>query len=297
MIRIVCARFILVVFLFLGSLSVLAEERAPVEAKPELAGRAKVYLDVTSSTWRSRGRVSFGLVPSLKMKMGSAGFTVVQNRTDPHDLTLKVEYREERGKHFRIDLYGTDITCTISLEHAQQGPLFNLTIRESPTYADRDTGPYIEVLHRFETNPYYYFLGDLVKGRIGSRLDVSGSLVQGLQGLVDNEPHQTSLAAETDANPANTLPAADVIFARRARDNAILELGRLKEPRAIPVLTKLLEHRDRRVRLLSVGALGSVGSSGTRSAIEAVAQHDGDSEVRAAATAVLADLPSLSPVP
>jgi hypothetical protein len=231
------------------------------------------------------------------MKLNAAGFTVVQNRTDPHELTLTVEYREDRGKQFPIDLYGTDITCAITLEHVQQGRLLRLTIRESPTYADRDTGPYIEVLHRFETNPYFYFLGDLVKGGSVSRLDVTGSLVQGLQRLVDDEPHRTSSAAETDSNPANPMLASDVFFARQARDNAIIELGRLKDPRAIPLLTKLLEHRDRLVRLLSVGALGSVHSPGTRPAIEAVARHDEDTEVRAAAAAVLADLSGASQAP
>ncbi len=290
MCRTICAGFVFAAVLLQGALSTLAEERRPAGAEPGLAGQAKVYLDVTSSTWRSRGRVSFGLVPSLKMKLGAAGFAVVPTQADPHELTVKVEYREERGRQFRIDLYGTDITCTITLEHAQRGQLLKLTIRESPTYADRDTGPYIEVLHRFETNPYFYFLGDLVKGRAASGLDVNGSLVQGLERLIEHEPHQTSSAAETDSNPANPLLASDVLFARQARNNAIIELGRLKDPKALPVLTKLLEHGDRQVRLLAVGALGSIHSPEAKPAIEAVARHDGDNEVRAAAEAVLASL-------
>jgi hypothetical protein len=190
------------------------------------------------------------------MKLESAGFAVVENRTDPHELTLKVEYREERGRQFRIDLYGTDITCAITLEHEQQGQLVQVTIRESPTYADRDTGPYIEVLHRFETNPYYYFLGDIVKGRVVSRLDVNGSLVRGLERLVETESRLTSADAEAASNPGNTLPASDVLLARQALDNAILEVGRLRDARAIPVLTKLLAHQDRQIRLSSVAAHG-----------------------------------------
>ncbi len=297
MTRAAVARSILSLSLLVAPPSILADEQASGGAHSQLADLPNVYLQVTSSTWRSRGRVSFALAPSLKMKLGSAGFTVVENRTDPHELTLQVEYREERGRQFRIDLYGTDITCAITLEHEQQGQLLHVTVRESPTYADRDTGPYIEVLHRFETNPYYYFLGDIVKGRVVSRLDVNGSLVLGLERLVEAESRLTSADAEAASNPANTLPASDILLAGQALNNAILEVGRLREARAVPVLTKLLEHRNRQVRLLSVAAHGAIRSPASRPALERVAQHDGDKEVRAAAAAVLADSAESVPPP
>lgn len=277
--------------------SIQADEQVPSGAQSQLASLPNVYLQVASSTWRSRGRVSFALAPSLKMKLESAGFAVVENRTDPHELTLKVEYREERGRQFRIDLYGTDITCAITLEHEQQGQLVQVTIRESPTYADRDTGPYIEVLHRFETNPYYYFLGDIVKGRVVSRLDVNGSLVRGLERLVETESRLTSADAEAASNPGNTLPASDVLLARQALDNAILEVGRLRDARAIPVLTKLLAHQDRQIRLSSVAAHGAIRSAASRPTLARVAQYDRDKEVRAAAAAVLADSAGSVPPP
>src|SRR5947208_14676074 len=108
-----------------------AEEPMVGGAERQLVDRAiTVYVDATSSTWRSRGRVSFQVVPSVRMKLQSAGFAVVQNQTDPHDLTLKVEYREERGSQFGIDLYATDISLVASLEHPTDCQLLGLQPHE-----------------------------------------------------------------------------------------------------------------------------------------------------------------------
>jgi hypothetical protein len=68
-----------------------------------------IHLDVQASTWRPSGRISFGIVPTLRTKLMSAGFTVIEDRDHPHGMTLRVEYREERGKPISFNLFGTDI--------------------------------------------------------------------------------------------------------------------------------------------------------------------------------------------
>ncbi|HEV8540641.1 MAG TPA: HEAT repeat domain-containing protein [Nitrospiraceae bacterium] len=288
--RLAAGIVLLTIFAMIPPSPALADERVLTDTELQLLQQAKsIYVDASTSTWRSRGRVSFSLVPSLRMKLQAAGFAVVTDPAAPHDLTLNVIYREERGKQFRIDLYGIEILCRIRLAHAVLGPLFNLTIHESSTYQDLDTGPYVEALHRLESDPYYYFLGDLVKGTVSGRLDLTGSLIQGLQRLASSEL-SASASPEAPPNPADTLPDAAILHARPARDNTILELARLKDARALPVLTQLLSHRDPRVRLASVRALGEIRSSQARPAIERVASQDGDHEVREAATAVLASL-------
>ena len=78
---------------------------------PAVGAEPVVYLDVQASTWRSRGRISFGIEPILRMKLTSAGFTVTQDPGQPSDLTVRVEYREERGERIAVNLYGTDITA------------------------------------------------------------------------------------------------------------------------------------------------------------------------------------------
>src|SRR6058998_1787978 len=190
-----------VMCLVMTPLAPQAGERGSSDAEPQLENpHTTLYVDVKSSTWRPRGRISFPVVPSLRMKLHSAGIAVVQNQTDPHDLILKVEYREERGRQFRIGLYETDIAFVASLEHPTEGELLRLVIRESSGLTESTNAPYLEVLRKFETNPYFYFLGDIIKGSVVSRRDTTGSLIEGLQRLqVKEEPIHVS---PTDEQPS-----------------------------------------------------------------------------------------------
>ena len=281
-----------VMCLVMGPLVTSAEERVLSDAADQLVNRTTtLYVDVKSSTWRPRGRVSFPVVPSLRMKLHSAGIAVVQNQTDPHDLILKVEYREERGRQFRIGLYETDIAFVASLEHPTEGELLRLVIRESSGLTESTNAPYLEVLRKFETNPYFYFLGDIIKGFVVSRRDTIGSLIEGLRRLqVKEEPITVSPTDELPST-ASTLPTFETLYAGLAREKTIQELGRLQDPRAVPVLIALLEHADPGVRLASVRALESIRDAKSRSAIERLAKQDLDQEVRAAAKAALPTLP------
>ena len=276
--------------LLTGAPVVPAAEPVLTDEQLQILSRAKtIYVDVAASTWMRRGRTLSDVGPALRTKLASAGFTVVRNQTDRHDLTLQVLYREEQGRQYRIDTYGTDITCVVQLEHAGIGPLLNLTIEESSTYPETGTPPYLEALGKFVANPYFYLLGDLVKGRVVSRLDMTDALIEGLQRLAEHEP------MKSDPLKGEYLMSSDeVMFFVSARENVIQELGRLKDPRAVPILTRLLGHSERRVRLLSVRALKSIAAVESRSAIERVAQQDGDREVRQAAAAALLVLPASS---
>ena len=284
---------LLVIGLLWGSLSASAGERTLTDAEYELLRHAKtIYVDVAFSTWMPRGKTLADVAPSLRTSLASAGFTVVRNSTDSHDLTLKVDYREERGKQYKFDMYGTDITCLIRLDHPELGSLLDMTIRESSANPESGTPPYLETLERFQTNPYFYFVGDFVKARVASRLNQTEVLLQSLQRLMQNEPAR----GDQPENVHAFLPG-DMIYPLMVRDNTIQELGRLKDRLAVPFLTTLLGHNDRQVRLLSVHALGAIQADEARPAIERVAQQDGDREVRQAAAAVLASLPQTSPVP
>jgi len=263
------------------------------DAEYELLRHAKtVYVDVAFSTWMPRGKTLADVAPSLRTSLASAGFTVVRKSPDSHDLILKVDYREEQGKQYKFDMYGTDITCLIRLEHPELGLVLDMTIRESSTNPESGTPPYLETLERFQTNPYFYFLGDFVKARVASRLNQTEVLLQSLQRLMQNEPPR----GDQPENVHAFLPG-DTIYPLMVRDNTIQELGRLKDRRAGPFLTTLLGHNNRQVRLLSVQALGAIQAGEAWPAVERVAQQDGDREVRQAAAAVLASLPHTSPAP
>jgi len=117
-----------------GAPAVQAAEWRVTDEQYQILARSKtIYVNVTSSTWMPRGRTLLDIAPTIRTKLDSAGFTVVRNQSDLHDLILTIQYREEQGRQYRIDTYGTDITCVVRLEHAELGPLLDLTIRESST--------------------------------------------------------------------------------------------------------------------------------------------------------------------
>ena len=89
----------------------------------------------------------------------------------------------------------------------------------------------------------------------------------------------------------------DELYATDARENTIRELGRLKDPRAVPILTALLEHAERRVRMQSAESLGLIRAPESRPVLERVAEHDQDPQVRKAAAGALAGIPPLRAVP
>lgn len=266
---------------------VFAEGEGPSAAvSPRLADGSRIYIDLMFATWHPRGRSMSQVAPAIRVKLATAGFTVVPSQTDPHDLTLQVAYREERGKQFRFDTYGTRVTCTFLLQPPSGKTLLDLTIREESSDYDFGTAPYLEALEKFETNPYFYFLGEIVKGRVYEKADATDILIQGLSRMVQAEPRRDG-PAPTGGD--YSLAQSETVYSLLARENTIKELGRLKDVRAIPVLTSLLTHSSPQVRLMAIEALqGMRWSAEARSGLERLATQDPDRDVQQAATHVLA---------
>ncbi|MGH7258961.1 MAG: HEAT repeat domain-containing protein [Nitrospiraceae bacterium] len=265
------------------------ESAAPIEEDSRIEKQV-VYLDAETTTWRSRGRVSFGIIPSLKTKLTAAGFAVSQDPERPHDMTLIVRYHEKRGRQISLNLYGTDIHCAMTLEHSRKGRMLDLTIDEAPDYAELITAPYIEVVDKFQANPYFHFLGELIR----DRLDLSRDSIESLITALNREMYPAIPVAvtplDTLVSPAETFPNLDDHFSSIAWERAIDELGRVKDPRAVELLLKSASHPDHRVRLHAVLALEGFTSPSVVSTMTRVAQSDTDVSVRNAAKAVLARL-------
>jgi Arc/MetJ-type ribon-helix-helix transcriptional regulator len=258
----------------------------------QIAEAKSVYIDLTFSTWHPRGRTLSQIGPALKIKLTNAGFTVVPKASDPHDLTLKVRYREERGQQYKFDTYGTEITCEVKLEHASAGSLLDLTIRETSGAYDSGTPPYLEALERFDTNPYFYFLGEIVSSRTRSRSDVTQALIRSLQQMIQAETPKTEQLQD-----AHGFLPGESLYPALVRENTIRELGRLRDDRAVPVLTALLGHASRQTRLASIEALTPLRDSAeVRSALERMATGDRDPEIRRAAASALSASTPASPV-
>src|SRR5690348_8191246 len=179
---------ILLLIFGLGRAVVANAAQETVGRQAMAAGERVLYLDLDASTWRPRGRISFGIAPTLRLKLVSAGLRVTQDPATPHDATLKVVYREERGKQISVNSFGTDITCLVRLDDPQAEPL-SLVIHESPSYTDLVNAPYVEVLEKLQANPYFYFLGAIVRERMQTRVDTTGALIRALDRHFDRELH------------------------------------------------------------------------------------------------------------
>jgi HEAT repeats len=255
--------------------------------EPAAAAEPVVYLDVQASTWRPRGRISFGIEPVLRMKLVSAGFGVTQDPGSRHDLIIRVEYREDRGEPIAVNLYGTDITCRILLDRPQPDQAQFISIHESPSYTDLVNAPYVEVVEKLETNPYFYFLGHIVRGW-HEKMDTTGALIQALDRQFNEELHRPpATPMDTLVSPAETFPDLEAHFAPTARENTVDELGRLGDTRAIELLERLMTEADRSTRLRAVVAMGQFDAPSVLPALSRVVETDSDKVVRTAASGQL----------
>jgi len=282
-------RFAILLLIFGLSRAVVgsaAEET--VDRRAMAAGERVLDLDLDASTWRPRGRISFGIAPTLRLKLASAGLGVTEDPATPHHATLKVEYREQRGKQVSTNLFGTDVTCLVRLDAPQDEENLSLFIHESPSYTDLVHAPYVEVVEKLQANPYFYFLGEIVRERMDTHVDTTGALIRALDRQVDHELHpQPITPLDTLVSPAETFPDLDVLFSAAAQQNAVEELGRLKDSRAVDLLERLTSHANRLTRLRAVVALGEFDDPSITPVMMRVAQGDSDPVVRDAAANVL----------
>jgi hypothetical protein len=281
--------FILLLFICLWcNPSFVQAEQDSTDHQAKAVTEQVIYLDVQASTWRPRGRISFGIVPTLRTKLTAAGFTVTEDRDRPHEMTLSVDYREERGKPISFNLFGTEISCLFILHPVAHGLAPSVHIYESPSYSDL-VAPYVEVVEKLQANPYFYFVGDIVRDWAHAQLDTTGALIQALDRKVDRELHPRPVTPlDTLESPAETFPDLDAHFAVAAQHNTVEELGRLKDPRAIDLLEKLLFHPDRQTRVRAVLALGQFDAPSIPPIMTRVVEADSDRTVRDAAAGVLA---------
>src|SRR5689334_11337778 len=145
---------LLLMFSFSRPVVVNAIPQKTVDEQPSAASERVLYLHLDSSTWRPRGRISFAIAPTLRVKLASAGVRITEDPTTHHDATLKIEYKEQRGKQISINVFGTDITCLVRLDDPQNKEPMSLVIHESPSYSDLADAPYVEVVEKLQSNPY-----------------------------------------------------------------------------------------------------------------------------------------------
>ena len=77
--------------------------------------------------------------------------------------------------------------------HRTAGPLLEITVIETSHPTISGTPPYLDTLQNFQTNPYYYFLGDIIWGWVQEDVDVAGELIRAIQRMAVWVKHEEAV--------------------------------------------------------------------------------------------------------
>lgn len=228
------------------------------------------------STWLELPAPPYNIPITVKMKLERAGFQVVFDASQAHDAVLTIGYRETPGQQYRRLEQGTNISCRIALQHHSIGPVLAYDFEASTSWPTPVGSLYWDAVQHLEENPYYYYLGELVKSWLTALEDPWVVFSRMLR--------QPALTFSVDGG--GTQPSDQVVANQEARLNAIRELGRLKERRALETLWDLVRQPDERQRLTAVSAIGEIGDPNSLEPLRRLAS-DGDSEIRTAAESAI----------
>lgn len=298
-------KYLIIAFLacfFLSFSKILLVKAKTLEDREawSLRGATTIYVDTAASTWKPRGLVLHEVGVSVRMKLDSAGFNVTRIRQEPHLLTLSVKYRETRGEPYGVNQFATVITGDFHVDHHTVGPVFDLTVQETAHPSISGTPPYLDALHNFETNPYYYFLGDLIWWRIQKNFEAHTVFLMALKDDVlskktkgksvsdgtELETPDSSLTC-TGVNCPHSMLAARKLYAPIVIRRTLEELVHAKDSRLVPLLFDLVGYPDAYVRIQAIKAFESFQVAKSLPLLQSLISNDLDVETRQAAEAAL----------
>ena len=270
----------------------LSKEGSSVKA---WSNAPSIYVDVGAETWKTRGRLLYDIEGSVLRKLASAGFQVVRHQDDRHELTLVVRYREERGEQYDINAYGTVIHGKFYLDSPQSESSWQFTVSETSYNSISGPPPYLDALERFETNPYYFFLGDILRGHVRKNLETRGGLLFALERMMSLEGSlvKTDRPVSSDMMKPpepHAMPVAQELYATTAVRRTLDIYVNSGDRRVIPLLFRLIHHQDPAVRIGAIEAFGALDVKESRSDLMELSQKDLDPQVRQTAKAIFENL-------
>lgn len=258
-----------------GTITGFAEQAAvPPPHTVLLAGKATTWLDLAKPPYE--------VVITLKMKLERAGFQVTMDSRHPYDLVLDVTYRETPGREYRRLERGTNILCELVFWNAASKPPQKLWMHRIETGTSWPTpvgSLYWEAVQNLEENPYYYYVGDLFYGLVTAQEDAGAVFTRMLA--------QKKLGSSTTES-GGFQAMGHVVANAEARLNAVRELGRLKDRRALPTLWNLVEQATRSdkqedvaQREAAITAIGEIGDPASLDRLSALYNTETDDGLRA----------------
>jgi hypothetical protein len=259
-----------------GQLPVLSSDEQPT-----------IQVIVQASTWKTRGRLLYDIEGSILKKLSLAGFQAIRDTKKPHQYQLVVQYEEERGAQYGVELWGTTINATFFLRGTGMAETLRWVIRETSTNTISGPAPYLDALLKFETHPHYFFLGAMLKRMTKGVSSQPDALTQAVTEFV-LVVYPTIDDAVTDDGVRiqdhfmdNSRRVYQEVALQRALDELVHQ--DISDDRLAPIAERLLESADPHSRVRAVQILGGTQNATLREKINKLAKDDPNLAVRQAA--------------
>jgi hypothetical protein len=256
------------------------EVPVPSPASPQSA--QTILLAGQSTTWLDLPEPPYNAAITVKSKLEQAGFRVTFDQTQPHHYVLAMTYLETRGRAYGTLEYGTNISLEFSVWRVVTGKpqkLWTRTIESSTSWPVPVGSHYWDAVQNLEENPYYYYIGELVQGVVTTQEDAGAVFARVLR--------QQKLGETTYESGGFQAPG-HVVANQGARLNAIRELGRLKDRRALSTLWELVEQgrrsddsSDVTQRITALAAIGEIGDPTASDRLSRLYETETDADMRA----------------
>jgi hypothetical protein len=251
----------------------LGQPAEPVDRPPVTT----ILLAGEVHTWLDLGEPPYNAPITIKMKLERAGFRVTLDPDEAYEAVLVINYNETAGREYRALEMGTDIVCDLSLIELavdRERPVLTIHVTEGTSWPTAIGSLYWDAVQNFEENPYYYYLGDLVRAWLADRegaVEVFRRMV--LRPAPEPAPEQG----------AGTQASGHIVAHAGARKNALLELGRQKDPRLLPTLWHFFDQQeDISLRETALAAIAESGDQAALDRLAAIYEKEQDPDHRAA---------------
>lgn len=274
---------VMVCSLFLGN-GDLAFGEQPVLSKDE---QPTIQVIVQTSTWKTRGRLLYDVEGSILKKLSIAGFQAIHDTKKPHQYQLVVQYEEERGEKYGVELWGTTINASFLFRGAGMAEPLSWEIREKSINTVSGPAPYLDALLKFETHPHYFFLGSILKRMTKGVSKQPDALTQAVTEFVlvvyptiDEAVTQDGVRIQ-DHFMDNSQRVYQEVALQRALDELVHQ--DISDDTLAPIAERLLDSADPHSRIRAVQILGGTQNAALREKINRMATDDPYRAVRQAA--------------
>jgi HEAT repeats len=225
-------------------------------------------------TWLNVPAPPYNVGVTLKLKLEDAGFQVVFDPTQPHDANLRIAYEEYPSGQFQVLEQATAIRYRMQLIHDRLGEIFTHEFDAQPNAIPLGS-LYWDTIGNLEEDPFYCFVGDLIRGHIQRGQDAEETLMEVLV-----RPY----GQQGGVNPAGARGATQATVQQHARINIIQELGQgtFHTTEAQAVLWTVAKKAQPNERGAAMTQLGEIGDTTFLSPLITLLEKETDPEVRSA---------------